>query len=381
MTCREPLSVYMQRSLYGPDGYYSGERARFGRAGDFYTSAQASPLYGALWARFILRKVAPEEPLCIVELGCGDGDLAGSLLDDLIRVTAGSGRPIAYAGIDLSPVAQARTRITLEQLLEHHPEEAGRLSFCTATSVAELHRETGERYASGFVIGNEVLDALPCDLIRVSGSRVWRLWVCDREEDAAADQATPGFFSGDRFVTRFISTTDHDLMEYARRYLIPCTDECEVVAAEAQTGILPLVRAVVEHIHPQYLAFIDYGGFTRDIVGADRPEGSLRAFSKHRLVRNWIDSPGEYDLTYDVDFTVLRDALAACGYESVTIRRQGAFLVDTQDFMDVVQSYAAKDPRVLQTVKHIIMPGAMGDRFMVALCEIGMTKEAYSVAK
>ncbi len=371
MTCKEPLSAFMERSLYGPNGYYSGERRRFGRAGDFYTSAQASPLFGALWARFVLRTVAPAQPLCIVELGCGDGDLAVSLLDELIRETAGSGRPIVYAGIDLSLVAQLRTRTILEQLLERYPGEADRCALATATSVADLRRETGERYTSGFVIANEVLDALPCDLVRVSEGKLWRLWVCDREDvfDSKTDDTAPGPFFGDRSVTRFVPTSDRELTEYAQRYLAPGDDDYGVLVAEAQTGILPLVRDVAQYIHPQYLAFIDYGGYTRDIVGADRPEGSLRAYARHRLVGNWIDSPGECDLTYDVDFTVLQAACAECGYESVSVRRQGAFLIDMPDFMDVVQSAAAKDPRVLQTVKHVIMPGAMGDRFMVAIAK------------
>ena len=370
---KAPLSAFMQRSLYGPDGYYSGERRRFGRTGDFYTSAQASPLFGALWARLILRKTASAQPLRIVELGCGDGDLAVSLLDDLIRETAGSGRPIAYAGVDLSLVAQDRTRTLVQQLLERHPDEAHRCSFATAASVRDLRIETGDRYASGFVLANEVLDALPCEFVRVSGSRLWRLWVCDREGamDTGTDQAMPGPFGGREYITRFVPESDGELIEYAQRYLRMDGEDCKVLVAEAQTGILPLVRDVAKYIHPQYLAFIDYGGYTRDIVGADRPEGSLRAFARHRLVGDWIDSSGECDLTYDVDFTVLQDALAACGYESTTVRRQGAFLIDTPDFMDVVQSYAAKDPRVLQTVKHIIMPGAMGDRFMVAMAKRG----------
>ena len=50
------VAAFMERALYDPDcGYYTGAGQRSGRAGDFYTSVDAGPLFGQLLAELIAR--------------------------------------------------------------------------------------------------------------------------------------------------------------------------------------------------------------------------------------------------------------------------------------------------------------------------------------
>src|SRR3972149_5887053 len=79
-----PFYRFMELCLYHPQhGYYSSERVRLGAAGDFYTSAHLTPVFGRILTRHLERAWAAlgkPAPFDLVELGPGNGLLAGSLL-------------------------------------------------------------------------------------------------------------------------------------------------------------------------------------------------------------------------------------------------------------------------------------------------------------
>ena len=73
---------FMRIALYGDAGFYaSGGRA--GRRGDFITSPEVGPLFGAVLARWIdseFRRLGKPDDFAIVELGAGPGTLARTIL-------------------------------------------------------------------------------------------------------------------------------------------------------------------------------------------------------------------------------------------------------------------------------------------------------------
>ncbi|HYB77708.1 MAG TPA: SAM-dependent methyltransferase, partial [Thermoplasmata archaeon] len=82
-----PFDRFMEVALYGEGvGFYVREGSPFGRGGDYYTAAHASPLFGRTIAERI-RSVAhalPEAvPFRVVEVGPGDGALAETVLKGL----------------------------------------------------------------------------------------------------------------------------------------------------------------------------------------------------------------------------------------------------------------------------------------------------------
>src|SRR5262245_48094436 len=106
-----PISFYdyMEEVLYHPEfGYYSSVRNPLGREGDFYTSADVDPIFGALIARKFATMasetgVAPEN-FTIVELGAGTGVLAREILRR---------QPFPYRIIERSAAMRARQQQTL----------------------------------------------------------------------------------------------------------------------------------------------------------------------------------------------------------------------------------------------------------------------------
>jgi len=129
---------WMQQALYGPSGFYTGS-GHAGRRGDFITSPEVGPLFGAVFARFLdaeWDRLGRPAVFDVVEVGAGPGTLARSVLDARPRVAdAGA---LRYRCVELSAAQRERHPPTVESLA-HLPE--GPLT--------------------GVVLANELLDNLP----------------------------------------------------------------------------------------------------------------------------------------------------------------------------------------------------------------------------
>ncbi len=81
---RGPISFrrYMELCLYHPRwGYYTSGRERFGKAGDYYTSAQLGPAFARLLARRFeqMRRELGAAEFTVLEMGPGRGDFGREL--------------------------------------------------------------------------------------------------------------------------------------------------------------------------------------------------------------------------------------------------------------------------------------------------------------
>lgn len=126
----------MADALYGPDGFYtSGGRA--GRRGDFLTSPEVGPLFGAVVARFLdaeWERIGRPDPFTVVEAGAGPGTLARSVL----AAAPSCGGALRYVAVELA-----------EHQRRQHPDGV--------TSTDRLPTDPFD----GVVLANELLDNLP----------------------------------------------------------------------------------------------------------------------------------------------------------------------------------------------------------------------------
>ena len=136
---------YVAQALYGEDGFYT-VAGRAGRRGDFLTSPEVGPLFGAVLARRIAAefdRLGHPADFRIVEVGAGPGTLARAILH---AAPQWAGR---YVAVEVSAVQR-----------EDHPEGVD----SQAVMPAEQFR--------GVVIANELLDNLPFRLAVFDGG--WR---------------------------------------------------------------------------------------------------------------------------------------------------------------------------------------------------------------
>ncbi|MBI3228927.1 MAG: SAM-dependent methyltransferase, partial [Burkholderiales bacterium] len=135
----------MELALYAPGlGYYSGGATKLGKDGDFTTAPEISPLFGASLAQFAIPLLAQSKPQ-MMEFCAGSGQLAHDILTELARCGVTLEK---YFIVELSGQLRARQ----QQKLEAFPQVEW-LDALPATF-------------DGVIVGNEVLDAMPVQLVQ-----------------------------------------------------------------------------------------------------------------------------------------------------------------------------------------------------------------------
>ena len=151
-----PFDRYMSLALYAPGlGYYANARRKFGtmpqQGSDFVTAPELSPLFGRALARQVAQALSLSGTETVIEFGAGSGALAEQLLETL----DGLGQPVSkYFIVDLSGSLRARQA---ERLARFAPR------------VEWLDRWPDEIH--GVLVANELLDAMPVELLCWDGAR------------------------------------------------------------------------------------------------------------------------------------------------------------------------------------------------------------------
>ena len=170
---------YMALCLYAPAlGYYMAGARKLGAEGDFITAPELSPLFGQCLAQWLMRSDGVMHPDSdgILEIGAGTGVLAAAMLEELEQQQA---LPARYFILELSADLRQRARDTLAARVPHLLERV--------TWLNQLPPQF-----NGLVLGNEVLDALPCELLRLHQGQAWqRGVVCNSQGLAFHDRPLP----------------------------------------------------------------------------------------------------------------------------------------------------------------------------------------------
>lgn len=273
------FAQYMDIALYDESiGFYatSGEA---GRRGDFLTSPEVGPLFGALIARRLdqqWRALGSPDTFVVAEFGAGPGTLARSIAFAAPECS----RALRYVMIDRSARQRAGHGSHLEPWL-------GDLSGPELETFVRGGR-SGPRYASspeapwgftGVILANELLDNLAFDIVRHDGS------------------------GG---VERLDVTHDVDGLDFVATPIeLPPTLLTVVTGAEAGRWLPLQVQAgewlssSIARLDRGLVVVIDFGAPTAEI--ASRPDmGWLRTFAGQRRGGHPLDSPGRLDITADV---------------------------------------------------------------------------------
>jgi SAM-dependent MidA family methyltransferase len=247
-------SSYVDTVLYDEEHGFYAVRGRAGRRGDFLTSPEVGPLFGAVVARLLdeewVRLGRPDR-FTVVEGGAGPGTLARSVL----AAAPACGVALRYVAVERS--AAQRTS---------HPEQV--------RSVGEW---PAEPVGPGVVLANELLDNLPFDLVEARGGAWWEVRVGRSGSELAevlvplADGSTP----------------------------IPPPPSRDGVRLPVQRAARAWVEQARRTVGPGRVVVIDYAATAEELMGLP-PEAWLRTYRHHDPGASPLAQPGAHDVTVPV---------------------------------------------------------------------------------
>ncbi len=347
-----PFSRYMDLVLYTPKlGYYSGGSSKLGADGDFTTAPEMSPLFGASLAHAclpLLRQSAPQ----MMEFGAGTGQLAFDLLSEL-EISGFSLE--CYFIVELSGELRARQELRLKD-------------FKQVVWLAQMPEAF-----SGVVIGNEVLDAMPVELV-VKQDDHWQSLhvVCldSKQEETAKFQLCP--LALDPHTQDCIAQQIPEIHQLAPIYMT----EVHPVAS----GFMRSVGKMLMNGHdqnglPGVALWIDYGFPAAEYYLGQRQNGTLMCHYRHHAHPDPFFLPGLQDITAHVDFTAIARSALAAGLEVLAYTSQAGFLLNagiTELLARLPIEDSARYLPAANAVQKFISPAEMGELFKVLAVGIGI---------
>ncbi|WP_133500417.1 class I SAM-dependent methyltransferase [Cognatilysobacter terrigena] len=335
-----PFSRFMELALYAPGlGYYSAGATKFGEAGDFVTAPELGPVFAACVADAVapvLQQLGPSAVM--LELGGGTGAFAQVALMRLMELDA---LPSRY--LILEPSAQLRERQRAQLFERLHPMLFELVEWVDGPVPHDWN---------GVLFANEVLDALPTPRFRIHGSEVMEQYVAVENE---------------RFVSQW-RPADSMLLQAVRHIerrmgrALP-----DGYTSELLPQLPYWIQAVSGGMKRGAMLFVDYGYARSEFYAADRSDGTLRAFYRHRMHDDAFAWPGLQDLTASVDFTALAEAGVAAGFDFAGYCSQSSFLLGNglAGVLSRIEQIEDNAERLRRTgeVKRLTLPGEMGERF------------------
>jgi SAM-dependent MidA family methyltransferase len=311
---------YMHEALYAPGlGYYARAGRVFGRlpgdGSDYVTAPELSPLYGRALARQVAQWLDAAQADTVWEFGAGSGALAGQLIDAL------GPRLRRYVIVEVSPTLAARQR---ERLAGH----GDRVEWASQWP-DRLH---------GVVVGNEVLDAMPVQLLRYDGVR----WL----ERGVVVGGDGGFAWADR-PTDQRPPVDADFVPGA--------------LTELHRQACAFVAGVAERLDRGAALFVDYGFPAAEYHHRQRSGGTLMCHRAHRADADLLADVGAKDISAHVDFSAVALAAQDAGADVLGYTSQARFLINC----GLLELLATADWRARADVQKLLTEHEMGELFKV----------------
>ena len=345
---------FMAIALYDPArGYYRGRVARPGRAGDFLTAPEASPIFGRTLARFargVHAAIGAPRTFTIREHGAGTGALAAPLVAELL----GGGAPsiaVRYLVAEVEPRRVGDVRAAIDALVV----DPGQVSI----------ESDDDLPINGLVVANEVLDALPTHRVVRRGNRLREVLVGigpDRTlVDIEAEPTTPDL--AERLAAESIELGDGQRAEI-----------CLALDGWIERAAAGLARGA--------LLLIDYGHPAADLYDPRRRAGgTLATYLGHQVGDDPYRAIGRQDLTAHVDISAIEHAAAVAGLDHLGTTTQAEFLsrLGAGELLVAEQTrLGASLQAYLETrsaLVRMIDPGAMG-KFRVLAFGRGLRLDA-----
>ena len=329
---------FMHLALYAPGlGYYANDSLKLGAmpadGSDFVTAPELSSLYGQTLAAQVIEALQHTATHEVWEFGAGSGALAEQVLTTL----QAQGVPLErYTIVDVSGSLRQRQQARLAafgdvvQWADHLPPA--------------MH---------GVVLGNEVLDAMPVQLL-----------------------ARHGGHEGGRWHERGVVVGDSGAFAWADRP----TELRPPVEIEGPHDYLTeihaqgegFIRTLADRLERGAIFLLDYGFGESEYYHPQRHMGTVMCHQGHLADSDPLVAVGLKDITAHVNFTAMALAAQDAGLEVLGYTTQAHFLINCGMLPKMKQLAQAQR----STAAKLIMEHEMGELFKVLALAKGTVWDA-----
>jgi SAM-dependent MidA family methyltransferase len=326
-----PFDRFMALALYSPGlGYYVRDSRQFGlmpaSGSDFVTAPELSPLFGQTLAAQVAQALDASGSDTVWEFGAGSGALAEQLLGALGE------RVRSYCIVDLSGSLRERQRERLAPF-------GARVRWLDALPDTML----------GVVVGNEVLDAMPVQLLRWDGAQ----WL---QRGVVATAA--GYAWQDRptsLAPPFVVPISPPIAAGPALHFVPG------YVTEIHRQSEAFVATLADRLTRGAAFFIDYGFPDAEYYHPQRTGGTLLCHRAHRADADPLTDVGEKDITAHMNFSAIAVAGQAAGLEVLGYTSQARFLLNC----GLADRLQAADLKSRTHARKLIDEHEMGELFKV----------------
>jgi SAM-dependent MidA family methyltransferase len=352
-----PISFYewMKSALYDErEGYYCVPRVRQGRAGDYRTAPETSPLFAATFADYfakLFKDLGSPSEFTIVEAGAGSGDFAHGVLTTLKADHQEAFEATRYVIEEISPSSRERSALSLSE-------------FSTRVSVRSPTPREGQpgkvalpggrasETITGVIFSNELIDAFPVHRVVRRGNHIRQLFV-------GLDDSRFVWIEGDpaKEIADYCARIEDNLREGQ--------------IAEINLDADAFITRAVASLERGYLITVDYGAERHELLNSPgRTEGTLRAFRRHQFGNDVLLNPGQQDLTTTIDWTQIKEIGEREGARTLRFDRLDQFLIGEGllDRIAAISQTMTDRVAALQlttSARELIMPKGMAASFQV----------------
>jgi SAM-dependent MidA family methyltransferase len=294
---RVPVDAFMRFALFDSRlGYYRTRHSVVGRDADFATSATLFRWLGTALAHWLQQTATARGITHWIEVGAGDGALARTILSKLGWIRR---RKVHYHIVEIS---EALREVQREQLKGFNVRWHSDLSSAAAACQGRA-----------LIFSNELVDAFPVIRLVSRGGQWHELFL----------EKMPG--GGQMEVPALESVTPERVR---RSVALQWCDAPDGQKIEVHASYKDWMDGWVGAFDAISMLTIDYGGKFPHLY-YKRPSGTLRAYRRHaRLTGEAVfESPGQQDITADVNFDDVRIWGEQAGLRTVSLVSQRDFVL------------------------------------------------------
>lgn len=332
---------FMQLALYEPElGYYTAALDKFGKAGDFTTAPEISPLFARCIGRQCQQVFASLGQSDILEIGAGTGQLA---IDLLLFLEKEQSLPRTYKIFEISPTLRQRQQQRLKQCIPH------------LFPLIEWLEDWPAMPIKGVILANEVVDALPVHQF---------FWTKESIQEVRVGVDKDHF-------KYHLAPIDSLLISQLSQLQETYFPEAKDYQSEVSRGLTDWVSKMSQALEQGLVLIIDYGFPAQEYYHPDRTNGTLLCYYQHRAHADPLSLVGLQDITASVDFSCLARAALRAGLKVSGYTSQAAFLLNNDLLPLIEKCYDEISSMDVNRQVHLLTsPSEMGELIKV----MGLTR-------